>query len=132
MKKIFFLASAIALVAFTSCGNKQNTAETTSADSVEVATPAEDDVVSALDAQLQSNDPKALQETITTITEKYAELVKEGKVEEAKTYVAKAQEYLKEHAAEVTAIAGENSAVSTLVNTVTNLPTSAQTTPKRL
>ena len=128
MKKMFFLASVIALAAFTSCGNKQNTSASTSADSVEVASPAEDDVVSTLEAQLQSKDPKALQETITTITQKYSELVKEGKVEEAKTYVAKAQEYLKEHAAEVTAVAGENSGISALVNTVNNLPTSAQTT----
>ncbi len=128
MKKVFLLASVIALTAFASCGNKQNAATTTSADSVEVATPAEDDVVSTLDAQLQSKDPKALQETITTITQKYAELAKEGKLEEAKAYAAKAQAYLKEHASEVTAVAGENSEVSKLVNTVANLPTSAQTT----
>ena len=40
--------------------------------------------------------------------------------------MAKAQTYLKEHAAQITAIAGEDSEVSNLVNSVTSMPEAAQ------
>ena len=79
-----------------------------------------------LDAQLKSKDPNALMKTLAAIKEKYAQLVKAGKLEEAKVYMAKAQTYLKEHAAQITAIAGEDSEVSNLVNSVTSMPEAAQ------
>ena len=113
MKKLFFFAGILAMTALASCGNKQNAPA--EGETIEVAAPEDDDVVSMLDAQLKSKDPNALMKTLAAIKEKYAQLAKAGKLEEAKAYMAKAQTYLKEHAAQVTAIAGEDSEVSNLV-----------------
>ena len=124
MKKLFFFAGILAMTALASCGNKQNAPA--DGETIEVAAPVDDDVVSILDAQLKSKDPNALMKTLTAIKEKYALLVKAGKLEEAKEYMAKAQTYLKEHAAQITAIAGEDSEVSNLVNSVTSMPEAAQ------
>ena len=119
MKKLFFFAGILAMTALASCGNKQNAPA--DGETIEVAAPVDDDVVSMLDAQLKSKDPNALMKTLAAIKEKYAQLVKAGKLEEAK-----AQTYLKEHAAQITAIAGEDSEVSNLVNSVTSMPEAAQ------
>ena len=124
MKKLFFFAGILAMTALASCGNKQNVPA--EGETIEVAAPVDDDVVSMLDAQLKSKDPNALMKTLAAIKEKYAQLVKAGKLEEAKAYMAKAQTYLKEHAAQITAIAGEDSEVSNLVNSVTSMPEAAQ------
>ena len=124
MKKLFFFAGILAMTALASCGNKQNAPA--EGETIEVAAPVDDDVVSMLDAQLKSKDPNALMKTLAAIKEKYAQLVKAGKLEEAKAYMAKAQTYLKEHAAQITAIAGEDSEVSNLVNSVTSMPEAAQ------
>lgn len=124
MKKLFFFAGILAMTALASCGNKQNAPA--EGETIEVAAPEDDDVVSMLDAQLKSKDPNALMKTLAAIKEKYAQLVKAGKLEEAKAYMAKAQTYLKEHAAQITAIAGEDSEVSNLVNSVTSMPEAAQ------
>lgn len=124
MKKLFFFAGILAMTALASCGNKQNAPA--EGETIEVAAPVDDDVVSMLDAQLKSKDPNALMKTIAAIKEKYAQLVKAGKLEEAKAYMAKAQTYLKEHAAQITAIAGEDSEVGNLVNSVTSMPEAAQ------
>ena len=124
MKKLFFFAGILAMTALASCGNKQKAPA--EGETIEVAAPVDDDVVSMLDAQLKSKDPNALMKTLAAIKEKYAQLVKAGKLEEAKAYMAKAQTYLKEHAAQITAIAGEDSEVSNLVNSVTSMPEAAQ------
>lgn len=124
MKKLFFFAGILAMTALASCGNKQKAPA--EGETIEVAAPVDDDVVSMLDAQLKSKDPNALMKTLAAIKEKYAQLVKAGKLEEAKAYMAKAQTYLKEHAAQITAIVGEDSEVSNLVNSVTSMPEAAQ------
>lgn len=102
MKKLFFFAGILAMTALASCGNKQNAPA--EGETIEVAAPVDDDVVSMLDAQLKSKDPNALMKTLAAIKEKY----------------------LKEHAAQITAIAGEDSEVSNLVNSVTSMPEAAQ------
>ena len=126
MKKLYFLAGVIAMTAFASCGNKQNAPA--EGETIEVAAPADDDIVSILDAQLKSKDPNALKQAIASIKEKYAQLVKAGKLEDAKAYMVQAQAYLKEHAAQITAITGEDSEVSNLVNSVANMPEAVQAT----
>lgn len=128
MKKVFFMASAIALMAFTSCGSKTDKTAEATTDSTEVVAPAGEDVVETLATQLKNNDAEGLATTIAEVKTKYAELVSAGKLDEAKAYAAQAQQYLKEHSAEITAIAGEDSQVSTLVNTIVSLPTSASAT----
>ena len=130
MKKSFFFAGILAMTALASCGNKQKAPA--EGETIEVAAPVDDDVVSMLDAQLKSKDPNALMKTLAAIKEKYAQLVKAGKLEEAKAYMAKAQTYLKEHAAQITAIVGEDSEVSNLVNSVTSMPEAAQNAAKKV
>ena len=86
MKKLFFFAGILAMTALASCGNKQKAPA--EGETIEVAAPVDDDVVSMLDAQLKSKDPNALMKTLAAIKEKYAQLVKAGKLEEAKVYMA--------------------------------------------
>ena len=133
MRKLFIMACAVAMTTLSSCGSKtaapaesQDTTATTEATTAE-ATEA-DDVVSTLSSQLEAKDAKGLEATITAVKEKYAELVKAGKVEEAKAYASKAQEFLNKHTDELKAIAAGNTTVESLVNTIANLPTSAKAT----
>lgn len=134
MKKIFLAATILAAASLTGCGNKTNPAAEGTADSVENVGTANqaapqseaDSLINALDTSLSAKDAKSLEDAMASVKAKYDELVKAGLTEEAKAYAAKLKEYFNQHADEVKAAAAGNTAVSELVNTVANLPSTAE------
>lgn len=139
MKKVFMMAAAVAtMLVVASCGNKQTPSANAEADSTTTeladttaATTAEGENTedtASLDALIANKDTKGLQTSIAAIQEHYAQLVKEGKLEEAKAYAEKMKAYLNSHAEEIKNIASGNTTITDLVNYVSKLPTDAKTT----
>ena len=132
MKKILIMTLVAFAMTFTSCGNKTKTnadatdsvADTTATTTVSAA----DSVTSALTSELSAKDATTLQATIAAVQTKYAKLVKAGKLEEAKTYASKVQEFINKHATDIKTVAAGNTTIASLVEGIKNLPTSAQTT----
>ena len=123
MKKIVLAVMAVAAIGFTaSCGNKTQQAD--AVDSVAIvdslAGEAANATISALTEQLEAKDANKLQETLATIKEKIASLIKENP-EVAKEYVAKVQSFLKENADKIKEVAGENGAIAAAVSAVTSI-----------
>lgn len=123
MKKIVLFACAV--FALASCGNK--TADTeVKEDSVStelVETPSAEEVTSAL----ETNDPSKIEAALTTAKDVYAKLVEEGKVEEAKKYALKIQEFIANNSESIKS-ASNNATIASLVDGIKNLPTSAEAT----
>lgn len=123
MKKIVLFACAV--FALASCGNK--TADTeVKEDSVStelVETPSAEEVTSAL----ETNDPSKIEVALTTAKDVYAKLVEEGKVEEAKKYALKIQEFIANNSESIKS-ASNNATIASLVDGIKNLPTSAEAT----
>lgn len=129
MKKLMIMALALVAITMASCGDKTKAgaaADSVATDSVEaVAEPAE---ISALAEQLKSGDASAVEKAITTVKQRYDQLVTEGKVEEAAAYASKMKEFIDGHAEEINQITSGNATVSTIVEAVKNLPAAATTT----
>ena len=126
MKKIVLFACAV--FALASCGNK--TADTeVKEDSVStelVETPSAEEVTSAL----ETNDPSKIEAALTTAKDVYAKLVEEGKVEEAKKYALKIQEFIANNSESIKS-ASNNATIASLVDGIKNLPTSAEATAEQ-
>ena len=124
MKKIIFAVMAVAAIGFTaSCGNKtQQAAEAVDSvalvDSLSEAAAQED--INAISALFESGDAAKLQEALATVKEKIANLIKENP-EVAKEYVAKIQNFLKENADKVKAVAGDSEAAVAAVAALTEI-----------
>lgn len=122
--------AAIALLSV-SCGNKTATsANATDSTAVDTTVVAEgvDAVAGELETALTGKDAQSVQSTLEKIKAEYERLVSEGKLDEAKAYASKLQEFINTHAEEITALTSGNTTVTSLVNTVKNLPTSAEAT----
>ncbi len=121
MKKMLFTVMAIAAIGLTSCGNKTQQ-QSEAVDSAAVVQAAADEaaegIVSELSANLEAGDANKLQQTLETVKEKVAELIKENP-EVAKEYVAKVQEYLKSNADKIKSVVGDNAAVAAAVSAIT-------------
>ena len=114
MKKLFISALAVGALCLSSCGNKTNKAENATDSLTEVTLGEANDSVSELSSlantlqeQLKNKDIQGLQNTLSSLQDKYQELLKSGKVEEAKEYAKKIKECAK-----------DNKTVSTLVDQV--------------
>lgn len=116
MKKIVFAVMALMAIGFTSCGNKTQQAEAV-ADSTEVAAPSAEAALSALSEQLNSGDASAFQTALQAVQEQ----IKNLDPEVAKEYVAKVQSFLKENADKIKEVAGDNAAITTAVNALTDV-----------
>lgn len=132
MKKVLLFACA-AIFAFASCGNKTTPAEggaDSTADSTTVVAESSDAeaAIAGFTTALQSADPTTIQTTLAALQTKYAELVKEGKLEDAKTYASAVQQFVNEHSEEIQKIANGNTTITSLLEGVKALPTSAETT----
>lgn len=128
MKKLFFAAVVMAAAVMTGCGNKTNASaagdDSVAVDSAAVTQSAADSLMQVLSSNVEAKDAKSFEATMQVVKAKYDELVKAGLVDEAKAYAAQFKEYLGQHADEVKAIAGGNATVNSIVDAVTNLPTS--------
>lgn len=134
MKKIFVCAIALMALMFANCGNKQNgsaeNADSTATDTVAVvsegAVGEAETLLTDLKEKLNSQDANGLEQVITSAKQKIDELVKAGKVEEAKAYAAKVKTFIDENAESIKQVAGGNSTISSIVNTISALPTDAE------
>lgn len=135
MKKVFLFAFAFVALTFASCGNKQggNAAQT---DSVETDTVAIVDNSSAeavandMQAKLQANDADGFKQAVESAKLKIDELVKAGKVEEAKAYASQVKAFVDENAETIKQLAGGEETVTSIVNTISAIPTDAESTVK--
>ncbi|MBQ7423341.1 MAG: hypothetical protein IJ549_00385 [Prevotella sp.] len=119
MKKVLFIALAVAAISFASCGNK--TQQGTDADTAAVV--EENDLTAALKAALENKDAASLQAAIEALQAKIAELTKEGKLDEAKEALTSVQTWLKENQETVKSVTGDNATLNTLVEKVQAIPT---------
>lgn len=142
MKKIFFLAAAFMALTFTACQNKtQKSAQTTDSDSIAAQTgnakipqavsKQVSQVTQTISQQLQGKDAAGLAKTMATVQTTYQQLVKEGKLQEAKTYVSQVQQFIQKNQAAVNQVASGNTTIANLINGVKNLPTSTSTTAQQ-
>ena len=135
MKKVFLMAMAAIAFIFAGCENKKTIPSDNQADTTivmdESADATADSLTSELDVQLAQNNTDAIQATLTSLHNKYAELVASGKLDTAKAYAAKIQQFLNENAEKIKAAAANNVTIAALVTGIQNLPTTAEATAEQ-
>ena len=135
MKKVFLMAMAAIAFIFAGCGDKKTTPTDNQADTTivmdESADATADSLTSELDTQLSQNNTDAVQATLTSLQNKYAELVASGRLDTAKAYVAKIQQFLNDNAEKIKAAAVNNPSIAALVSGIQNLPTTAEATAEQ-
>jgi len=137
MKKLFISALAVGALCLSSCGNKTNKAENATDSLTEVTLGEANDSVSELSSlantlqeQLKNKDIQGLQNTLSSLQDKYQELLKSGKVEEAKEYAKKVKEFVDANGDKIKEYTKDNKTVSTLVDQVKGLSLGAETDVK--
>ena len=122
MKKIIFAVLAMVVIGFSACGNKTQQAEAIDTAAVldSIASEVAQEDINAISALFESGDVAKLQEALATVKEKIASLIKENP-ELAKEYVIKVQDFLKENADKVKALAGDSEAAVAAVAAVTEV-----------
>lgn len=125
MKKAFIAVAAFAVIAFASCGNEQKKNAENAVDSAE--TTVVDETVKAgavaaieeLKGRLEEKDASKVKEALTKAQAEVQELVKNDP-EKAEAYLKQLQDYLKNNAEQIKAVAGEKAAG--LASTLSNAP----------
>ena len=109
-------------IGFSACGNKTQQAEAIDSAAVldSIASEVAQEDINAISAFFESGDVAKLQEALATVKEKIASLIKENP-ELAKEYVIKVQDFLKENADKVKALAGDSEAAVAAVAAVTEV-----------
>lgn len=122
MKKIIFAVLAMVAIGFSACGNKTQQAEAINSAAVldSIASEVAQEDINAISALFENGDVAKLQEALATVKEKIASLIKENP-ELAKEYVIKVQDFLKENADKVKALAGDSEAAVAAVAAVTEV-----------
>jgi hypothetical protein len=122
MKKIIFAVLAMVAIGFSACGNKNQQAEAIDSAAVldSIASEVAQEDINAISALFENGDVAKLQEALATVKEKIASLIKENP-ELAKEYVIKVQDFLKENADKVKALAGDSEAAVAAVAAVTEV-----------
>lgn len=118
MKKLFFMALAGMVMAFTSCGNKTaENAEVVDSVTTDSVMDAES-LVSALGEKLNANDPAALAALSQQAQQTIADLIAKGDTATAKAYASNIKEFVDTNADKIKTIASGNETINNLVNTV--------------
>ena len=122
MKKIIFAVLAMVAIGFSACGNKTQQAEAIDSAAVldSIASEVAQEDINAISALFENGDVAKLQEALATVKEKITSLIKENP-ELAKEYVIKVQDFLKENADKVKALAGDSEAAVAAVAAVTEV-----------
>lgn len=122
MKKIIFAVLAMVAIGFSACGNKTQQAEAIDSAAVldSIASEVAQEDINAISGLFENGDVAKLQEALATVKEKIASLIKENP-ELAKEYVIKVQDFLKENADKVKALAGDSEAAVAAVAAVTEV-----------
>lgn len=135
MKKVFIFAFAFTALTFASCGNKTS-GSAVQTDSVETDSVAIVDssnveaVASDMQSKLEANDADGFKQAVETAKLKIDELVKAGKVEEAKAYASRVKAFVDENAETIKQLAGGEETVASIVNTISAIPANAESTVK--
>jgi len=129
MKKILLFACA-AVFAFASCGNKAAApAEENDSTAVEaVVSETVESAIADVKAALETGDVTKVQGVLATLQATYADLVKSGKLEDAKAYASKIQEFVAENTEAIKKVANGEATIASLIEGIKNLPTSAEAT----
>jgi len=133
MKKLLVFA-CVSLLILASCGNKTKSnveGVDSLSDSVEVVAGDVQSMVTDVTSKLTNADPTVVTGALESIKTTYAELVKEGKLEEAKQYASAVQKFVAENSDKLSAAASGNTTVVSLIEGIKNLPTSAETTAEQ-
>lgn len=131
MKKLFVCAIAFMALTFASCGNKQS-GNAESADSLTDSTEVVADstgataVADEMKAKLEAKDAEGFNAVVAEAKQKIDELVKEGKIEEAKAYASQVKAFVDENAETIKQVANGSETVTSIVNTINALPSSAE------
>lgn len=98
MKKLAYLVIAIAAFTFAACdGNQKKAAgDVDSADVEAVESADATDLIKNAEEKLNAGDEEGVKAVVAEVEEKVQKLVDEGKVEEAKDYMAKFKDFLNE------------------------------------
>lgn len=120
----------MAVLAFASCGNKTTQdAEGLDTAAVALEVPAEaETTISALTEELTNGDADKVSVALATVQTTYAELVKSGKLDEAKKYASAVQDFVKENAEKIKEVTKGNETITKLIDGVVALPTSVEAT----
>ena len=132
MKKIYALAAAMAVVLFSSCGGNtgSNVAEEDSLNIDTVATleqPAED-LQAELNQTLQDGDAAEINEAIEKVAADIQTALESGDQEAAKKYASQIKAFVDENADKLKDLDVNTLTVSSLIETVKNLPESVEAT----
>ena len=125
MRKVILSIMAVAAISFSSCGNKtENGGDVDStANEMEVSvlpdwTNAES-AVKSLDASLEIGTPEDVEDCVEKMEAQVAKLVEQGKLDEAKAYAEKIQNFVKENKEKLKATG--STLISSFVSTTENL-----------
>lgn len=131
MKKIFFAMAALTAMTFTACGNKTaqgDDNDSIPADSVVLeeegvaeATEAATTAITALADQLKVEDTASLTYKIEEIKTYVQNLIQNGKLEAAKVYVEKVQNFISDNEEKLSALNIDGTPVKDLLSKVTAL-----------
>lgn len=147
MKKIFFLAAAVALT-MASCGGQASgnaadndstttdTVATTEETATEEAFSAEaktkvEEITTQLQTAISQNDSKAIEKVLTSVQTIYKQLVADGKLDDAKAYGEAIKKLITDNADKLKSASSGNTTVNDLVSSIKSLPTDAQATAEQ-
>ena len=127
MKKIFFAIVTIAAITFSACnGTAQGGSETDSISAEAVqATEAATEAINELSTAIESASAEDTKTILTQAKEYITKLQQEGKIEEAKAYLVKVQQYIKDNEEKINEFAKDNEAVSSIVSAIKAIPADA-------
>lgn len=142
MKKFILMAAVAGALVLGSCsGNNKPAASgqendsTAVADSATALTEESSKTVAALTSvladELKSGDTKGVISTLANMETIYRNLVSAGKLDEAKAYGEAIKSYVSSHADALKAATAKNATLSSLVDGIMQLPTSAETTAEQ-
>ena len=128
MKKIFIAVMAMAAVTFTACNNAPKAdveTEVTDSLTVEEATANVEEAIDNLADAIHAENAEEVESILQKMTDEIAKLKEEGKVEEAKEYLAKVQQYIVENELKINSLAENTPAIKSVVSAVKAIPSEA-------
>lgn len=127
---MFFACAAMLTLASCNSGNK--TPEASEATSLEAVNETEavdenapEALIDNLAEQLEAGNAEEVSTLLQDAQSKYESLIEEGKTEEAASYMKRIQNYIAEHASELTEKLGNSETITTVLNAVKALPADA-------
>ncbi|MBM6992599.1 MAG: hypothetical protein I3J02_04960 [Prevotella sp.] len=139
MKKLFFAVLAVSAMTIASCGNKTN-ANAEGADSLADSSLVDTTALSSetrstinaltsnLAEMIKNKDQKGLTMALANIAATYKALVNSGKLKDALGYGQVVKDYVTKNMDSIKAFTGNNTAISSLLTGIQNLPTNTATT----